>query len=377
MKKKLVSIVLNNFSNDSRVLRENVTWGKLGYDVTVVALHDDPLPMEEKISGIKVRRIKLVTRQLLKHRIIQVIKYLEFILRAAFGFYDASIFHCNNLDSLPIGVFVKLFLKPSVKIVYDAHEFETETLDLSKIEKLIYRMLERILIRFADVVLTVSDSIASEYAKMYSIDKPLLVLNCPSFVEVAKHNLFRENLDIGCDQKIFLYQGSLSSGRGLDILLESFISLNSDEYVIVFMGYGHLTEKIIEASHKHRNVYFHEAVKPEELLEYTSSADFGVSFIEDACLSYRYCLPNKLFEYLMAGVPVITSNLPEMKKFVEKYHVGLVSKENTAQGLLEAVISGNKVDYHELVSNVNRIKKNYCWEEQEKVFEVVAKQFNA
>lgn len=375
MKKKLVSIVLNSFQNDSRVLRENISWSKLGFDVNVVALHENLTPEAENICGLQVRRIKLVTKHLIKNRLIQVLKYFEFILRVVFSFHNNNIFHCNNLDSLPIGVFVKLFINPSAKIIYDAHEFETETLELSKVEKLIYRMLERLLIRFVDVTLTVSDSIASEYEKMYDI-KPYLVLNCPPFVEVAKHDFFRETLGIKAYQKIFLYQGSLSSGRGIEILLETFAKLESDKYVIVFMGYGHLTEMIIEKSKKSSNIFFHKAVSPKDLLKYTSSADFGVSFIEDACLSYRFCLPNKLFEYLMSGIPVITSNLPEMQKFVEKYNVGLVAKENTVQGFLDAVVLSEDVKYQELVDNVCKVRKSFCWEEQEKVLAEIVNKFN-
>ena len=87
----------------------------------------------------------------------------------------------------------------------------------------------------------------------------------------------------------------------------------------------------------YKNIYFHKAVSPDVLLDYTSSADFGISTIEDSCLSYRYCLPNKMFEYLMAGIPVIVSNLYEMKRLVESNMVGTVAKENTSDVLKEAI----------------------------------------
>ena len=103
------------------------------------------------------------------------------------------------------------------------------------------------------------------------------------------------------------------------------------------MGYGTLENLIQKISKEYKNIYFHKAVSPDVLLDYTSSADFGISTIEDSCLSYRYCLPNKMFEYLMAGIPVIVSNLYEMKRLVESNMVGTVAKENTSDVLKEAI----------------------------------------
>ena len=133
------------------------------------------------------------------------------------------------------------------------------------------------------------------------------------------------------------------------------------------MGYGELEEQIIKASNAENNIYFHKAVAPDILLDYTSSADFGISTIEDSCLSYRYCLPNKMFEYLMADLPVIVSNLYEMKRLVENNNIGVVAKENTPQGLKQAKGEAIKLDKDELNKNIQKVKQVYNWEEQGKV----------
>jgi len=133
------------------------------------------------------------------------------------------------------------------------------------------------------------------------------------------------------------------------------------------MGYGELENLIKEYSKKYNNIYFHPAVSPDILLDYTSSADFGISTIEDSCLSYIYCLPNKMFEYLMAEIPVIVSNLPEMKGLVEKNKIGVVAQENTPKGLKEAIAEAINLDKEELKSNIQKVKEIYNWEEQEKV----------
>jgi len=172
---------------------------------------------------------------------------------------------------------------------------------------------------------------------MYGIEKPALVLNTPVYKEIEKKDIFRDSLNISKDKTIFLYQGGLSQGRGIEILLETFKTVDDDTAVIVFMGYGPLEESIVDIAKDYDNIYFHQAASPDVLLDYTSSADFGISTIEDSCLSYRYCLPNKMFEYLMAEIPVIDSSLFEMKRLMEHSHVGVVAKENTPNGLSMAI----------------------------------------
>jgi len=216
-------------------------------------------------------------------------------------------------------------------------------------------------------VITVSDAIAEEYVRLYGIPKPHLVLNAPPFKEVVKKDIFRETFGIKKEQTIFLYQGNLSRGRGVEVVLETFKALCDTKSVVVFMGYGELEASIKEYQKRYGNIYFHKAVTPDILLDYTSSADFGISMIEDVCLSYRYCLPNKMFEYIMAGVPVIVSNLPEMKKLVEQYDVGVVAKENNPKELAEAIILASSLDKDYVQKQLNSVKSIYNWEEQEKI----------
>ena len=376
--KKVISIVLNNFKNDSRVLKENISLQKAGYDVKVVALWEEGFEEFENIHNISVHRIKLASKNWSKNKFIQLFKYFEFMYKVIKKYKKANIIHCNDLNTLPIGVIVKKFFNRNIKIVYDAHEYETEINGLTGIQKKLTKLLEKSLIKYADRVITVSDSIANEYVKLYGIKKPALVLNTPHYKEIEKKDIFRETFNIDKDKTIFLYQGGLSSGRGIEILLETFKLFkgegrrekgeeNSIQPCIVFMGYGELENLIKEYSKKYNNIYFHPAVSPDILLDYTSSADFGISTIEDSCLSYRYCLPNKMFEYLMAEIPVIVSNLPEMKRLVEKNRVGVVAQENTPQGLKEAILKAITMDKKELQSNIQKIKQSFNWEEQEKV----------
>lgn len=366
--KKVTSIVLNNFKNDSRVLKENISLQKAGYEVQVVALHEESLKKYDKFQNIQVHRVKLKSRGWSKHKLVQLLKYFEFIYKVVKQYKKSDIIHCNDLNSLPIGVIIKKFFNKNAKIVYDAHEYEINDVpNQSQRSIKIKYYVEKFFIKYADKVITVSNAIADEYVKLYNIEKPALVLNTPPYKEIQKKNIFRETLDIKEDQTIFLYQGGLSHGRGIEILLETFKTIDDENAVIVFMGYGSLENMIKKTSKEYKNIYLHQAVSPNVLLDYTSSADFGISTIEDSCLSYRYCLPNKLFEYLMAEIPVIVSNLYEMRRLVKINRIGIVAEENTPQGLKKAIKEAVKLDKEELKTNIQKVKTIYNWEEQEKI----------
>lgn len=368
---KIVNLVLNNFVNDSRVLKTSKFLVNMGFNVQVVALHDSNLSIFEQVEGVSVHRIALKSRKWSKRKFIQLFKLFEFIFRFISNYRSTDVLHCNDLNGLLVGVLTK-FTRIKLKLIYDSHEFAINDVpNQSKMSINLKYFLEKFLIRFADEVIVVSDSIANEYARLYNIPKPHLVLNCPAYKEQEKKNIFRENFHIRDDQTIFLYQGGLGKGRGIELMLEGFSSLGSDKNVLVCMGYGSLQQLIQEKSKNYNTIFFHPAVSPDVLLDYTSSADYGVSFIEDTCLSYRYCLPNKMFEYLMAGLPVLTSNLFEMKRIVEAEGVGIVAEENTLEGFKKAVTDSLQQDYVTIQHNVSKARNKYCWEEQEKVLKEI------
>lgn len=364
--KKVTSIVLNNFTNDSRVLKEAISLQKAGYDVTVVALHEVPLLEFETISNIAVNRIKLKSKNWSKKRVVQIIKYLEFLYKTVIQYKESDVLHCNDLGTLPIGVIVKKLYNKDIKIVYDAHEYETETHYTKGFRKIMVKVMERVLIKYVDKTITVSSKIADEYVRLYNIERPSLVLNTPLLQEVKKKDLFRERFNIPKSSKIFLYQGALNRGRGIEMILDAFSSLEAKQ-IVVFMGYGILEGEIKKYSQKYPNIFLHEAVSPEKLLSYTSSADFGISLIEDSCLSYRYCLPNKMFEYIMVGLPVIVSNLPEMVKIIEANYIGVVSKEYSTKGLKEAIRATDQLNSEKVKKEIQKVKKIYNWQAQEKI----------
>jgi glycosyltransferase involved in cell wall biosynthesis len=361
---------MTNVKNESRLFKETKTivQNDIADNIFIAGLWKEGLKVEEVLDTNRtVYRVQLKSRNLPKNLFVQLFKYMEFTFHLLLKYRKKRITMVNihSLALLPIGSLFKLFY--GTKLIYDAHEYETETQNLNGIKKKLAKILERVLIKQCDKVIVVSDAIADEYVKLYNIEKPAVVLNTPPLKKIEKKDIFRQTLNISKNKTIFLYQGGLNSGRGIEILLETFMQIDDNKSVIVFMGYGSLEELIKTRVKKYENIYFHPAVSPDILLDYTSSADFGILFYENNCLNHYYCSPNKMFEYLMAEIPVIVSNLYEMRRLVEDNKIGVVAKENTPQGLKEAIKEAIKLDKEKLKTSIKNVKTVYNWENQEKV----------
>jgi glycosyltransferase involved in cell wall biosynthesis len=364
--KKVVSIVLNNFLNDARVLKENVSLQKAGYDVRVVALHEEGLPEREEIQGIPVHRIRLKTKEWPKNKAIQLLKYIEFLYRVIRDHKDGDIYHCNDLNALPVGVIIKKFFNKNAKIVYDSHEYQTQRAQITKLVSKISFYLEKLLLPSCDAVIVVSDSIAGAYTEDYDIDRPEVILNAPNYHTVQKTAYFKERYHLGSEDLVFLYQGRLTRKRGIEKLVEVFDFLPKN-YHLVLMGHGTEIRSFLE-NISNKNVHVHEAVKPEEILDYTASANIGVHPIpSDGILNHDYCLPNKIFEYTMANIPMIVSALPEMKHYVEQNGLGIaIVFDQDADAVARQIIRFCETDLEQYSKRLHDTALQFNWEHEEK-----------
>jgi len=366
---KALHIVLNNFVNDSRVQKECNSLTATDFLVSVFALFEEGLSLEEKSASLVVHRFFLATREWSKNKLIQLVKYCECMVRMTRKALalKPNVIHAHDLPALPIAMVIARLLKSVV--VYDAHEFETEQVEENP-NRLVHFAsvwLERFLVKRADAVITVSEGIADEYAKRYGIPKPRLVLNCPPFQVIRKSDRFREKFAIGKDQTIFLYQGGLSRGRGIETLMDVFSRAVRKDIVLVVMGGGPLEGQVRETAERCGNIFFHPAVPSKELLSYTASADVGFLPYPNNCLNNYYCSPNKFFEYAMAGLPILVNDLAEMKRLVDAYRCGVVMASDTAEGIFAAVEKIMAEDLSVYSANARKLAEQYNWEEQEKV----------
>lgn len=367
---KNIHITITEFRNESRVLKEiSSLEASESFDYfVVVALGADDLPISDFLtSKAKVRRISLLTRKLPKSAPFQLIKFIEFMFRCLLMVRkeQAQVVNVHTLALLPLGWLIKKLFK--VKLVYDAHELETEKNGLHGFRQRIYKYIESVFIRSCDLVIVVGENIADWYVNTYKIERPLVVKNSPGFRLQAKKNLFRDSLGILTKQKILLYQGGLIKGRGVQLILDAFKERIDCYAVAVFMGYGDLTAEVEQAAKNHQNIFYIPAVSPSVVLDYTASADIGISLIENTCLSYYFCMPNKLFEYAMAGLPVIVSDMKEMAEAVQAADFGVVLTEYSVEAINTAVDHLVERNLSKLSDNAYQFAHAHAWEQQEKV----------
>ncbi|MEZ5069656.1 MAG: glycosyltransferase [Bacteroidales bacterium] len=240
----------------------------------------------------------------------------------------------NDLDTLlPLYLIKRI---KSVPLVYDSHELFTEVPELQGRSRVrwIWKRLERALVPRVDAGVTVSASIARIYQGMYGT-KFHVVRNVPERRPVLKDP---EWLLQTTGRRVLIYQGALNEGRGLELLIDTMSLLPG--VVLLVVGRGDI-EKALERrvleSGLGDAVFFLGRVPPGKLHRLTCSADVGVSLEEDRGRSYRYALPNKVFDYIQARVPVLCSDLPEMRRIVEIYGTGMVCGQRSPESLAAAL----------------------------------------
>lgn len=292
--------------------------------IVIVATTGEGLPEHERLDSR--REVWRIDRKLFRGsaktyaKALRTLEWSWRVLRSFRGVKVACI-NCHSLPVLPLCVALKA-LKGS-KLVYDTHELETETVASRGIRKLVQKALERILIRFVDETIVVNNSIARWYQREYGLSRVWTVKNVPinSCAPVKQNRLLRDMLNLSDADILYLYLGGIFYSRGIPEILEAFSTMASDKHV-VFIGYGELVALVQEYAVRCSNIHYHPAVPPDQIATYSSGADVGLSMIENTCLSYYLCLPNKLFEYMMSGLPVIVSDFPDMGAIVDEYGCG-------------------------------------------------------
>jgi glycosyltransferase involved in cell wall biosynthesis len=363
-------IMPNSCTNGSRVLKETKSLVESGLvdEAYIFALEEEGFSNEEVIDENRtLYRVQLKSRGWHKNPLTKIVIYIEYFWKCLRFVQknEVDIVNVHILDLLPMGVFIKWIC--GTKLIYDAHELETETVHKRGLSKKLSKLVERLFIAFADMTIVVGKGIEDWYRETYNMDKIITVMNCPWHQEPYGTNYLREQLDIPETKKIVLYQGGLFLGRGIEGLLDAFAREDDGKHVFVCMGFGELDGYIRSYAEKHQNIYLQPAAHPDEILYYTCSADCGVAYIDNPSLNDRLCLPNKLFEFLMAGLPVMVNDAPEMKRLVEASQVGAVLSELNYDEILRGLSEIAQMDRGTLADNIRAAGQEYCWENQEKI----------
>jgi glycosyltransferase involved in cell wall biosynthesis len=320
--------------------------------------------VQQQSDKIQIRRIKTFVNTFNNNLFIKIVSTLFFNIKTFFEFRNNKFtyINCHSLWVLPLCVALKK--TTSAKLIYDAHELETERVGLQGLKQKMSKWLERSLIKYVDITIVVGNLIAEWYKKEYNLEKVYVIRNVPlsTTVETEKSNLLRQMFNIQSSDLVYIYQGIINKGRGIDIMIDTFSKVPENNHLIV-MGFGALEDIIIKAAEKHKNIHFMPAVKPQDIPLYTSCADVGLIIAENFGLSYYYGLPNKLFEYLYCGLPVITSNFPEMEKIVNEYQCGWTIEPKT-ENLVTIINKMSPQNIKSKKSNFNSLYKDIHWEKE-------------
>lgn len=355
---------------DSRILKEMSALVDAGYVVQGIGIVGDTRLRTQKDKSFKAElaSINLKSRSFtflprkLRHFFTLVEFYMKLIPMAARRRPD--VLHCHDTLVLPLGFVVKLLT--GSKLIYDAHELESNKNGQSMFLGRMILLIEKMLWPFVDALIVVSPSIQSWYQKNVGKKKSEVILNSPEFIEVNGHSsgYLREKFNILGDRKVFIYIGVLGPGRGIDLLVEAFQGVSSH---LVFLGYGEWLPRLLDLEKKFSNIHVHQPVPHSEVVPIAKSADVGLCLVESVSLSDYYCLPNKLFEYCFAKIPVLASDFPDIREVIQRHHIGLTC-EQTVEALKGAIlnIENNSPIFHfyevEILSwdeQANKLKNLY------------------
>jgi glycosyltransferase involved in cell wall biosynthesis len=321
-------LVRNRYTHDSRVEKEARTLTGAGHRVTIVADAGPGLPERDRRPEAEVLR---VTRQRTGVPGIRFVLEQRRLARVLRGLRP-DVLHAHDSNALvPVAMAARALRVP---YLYDAHDLwlgrprRERSAAYFFLNQIYYTVVERLLVRRAAAVLTVSPPIARHLERRYGVAHVALVPNYPDQIGPIEPRDIRSLTGadmLGPESRVVLYLGGLMAGRGLEELVDAIAALRHVD--LVFLGEGVLAGPLRRRAHaagSARRVHLLSAVPPDQVVSVAASADVGVSPIVPSCLNYRYSLPNKLFQYMAAGLPVVASDFPQVRQIVESARCGLV-----------------------------------------------------
>mgnify|MGYP001200692396 CR=1 FL=1 len=359
--KKIIITVTSDLSTDQRVDKVCTTLHNAGFDILLIGRKlEKSFPISR---DYKTKKIKLFFNK-------GFLFFAEYNFRIFFIllFLKKNILLSNDLDSLTANYLISFLQKK--ELVYDSHELFPEIPELvhrPNVKKFWF-FLEKWMLPKLKNTYTVCDSIADYYHAKYKTNFKT-ILNLPT----KKNRVlgaFPFNLN---NKKVILYQGAVNIGRGLELIINSMEYLK--QFVFVIIGDGDILSDLKkEVKHKKldNSVYFLGKISPENLHKLTPLANLGISLEEDLGLNYRFALPNKIFDYIQAEVPILVSDLPEMSQVVSLYKVGEIAKNREPKALANQIEELIKKDF---LAKLKFAKSKLVWERQEEKLLSIFKDF--
>jgi glycosyltransferase involved in cell wall biosynthesis len=372
MKKVIVSVI-NDLSTDQRVHKTCNTIHTLGYEVLLIGRK------QHKSQALLPRRYKVKRMRLFFEK--GMLFYIEYQIRLFFYllFHHADVLVANDLDTL-----LPNYLISKIKrrvLVYDTHELFCEVPELQHrpLKRRIWKSIERFIFPRLKYVFTVNDSIAAIYRDEYNV--PIRVVrNVPLLSN--QNNLIKKSkqqLGIPENKKIILLQGAgINVNRGAEEAVEAMQYV--DNAVLLIIGGGDvidLLKQLTAELNLSTKVLFIGKLPFQQLWQYTQHADLGLTLDKGTNLNYKYSLPNKLFDYIHAGVPVLSSELVEIKKIITTYDIGDCIDRHEPEHIAKKI---STMLHEETIlqvwkKNTKIAAENLNWEKEEHQLIAVYKQF--
>lgn len=329
---KVCMHVLETGRTDHRVLREAIALVKAGYDVTIVDVEPGHVrSTEEDFQGIHLKHIIApIWFTSTRFKPLFFVKMGRMILRATQVLLQtpADIYHAHDENALPACYLAaRLRRKP---LIFDAHELPLENnpnfTRWRRLTALAKRLFAAALPYCTGIIATSAPTVQA-IRQDYHISDITLVRNFPPYRGVQRSERLRQHLGLNQEVRLALFQGYLQPNRGLNWLVQAAPFLDPN-IVIIIMGQDQRgtkaqLEALIAEKRVADRVKIIPAVPYAELLDWTASADIGLNLVSpNYAKAGKVMLPNKLFEYLMAGLPILTSSSDSVSEFITAYDVG-------------------------------------------------------
>ncbi len=367
---------------DRRVLDQARTLNGMGAEVTVIAgpkMPRHPNPAEEIYPDVRIVRLNTARTvrvprfddpklpEVLRRNWMEMFKLHAHFVEAALA-HPASVYVAHDLPQLSAAAVAASYA--GAYLVYDAHELypERQFFPIETIYQL--REVEERLFPLVDHFITVNTSIANVMASRYPIKVPQVVLNCPDMhgrsLPVAPDPNLRSRLGLPSDQRILMFQGNFNINRNLVELVTAMRLVTREDVVLVCMGSGGLQEQM-QAEARRLNllgsrVFFHPKVAQHELLACTAAADVGIIPYPHIDLNTYFCTPNKLFEFIVAGLPILANDSPELNRFVGGQGIGLNHPMRTPADIAAAIDACfGHAEFATWRTQVQSLSARYTW----------------
>ncbi len=360
VKKSIAISVSNDGFTDQRILKQCDSFSAAGYNTHLFCRMLDVGSIEQ--NTVVTHRIRLPFRG-------GFFFYASLNIRLFFAllFSKTDIFYANDLDTLPANALVAAFRRKP--LIYDSHEYFTEVPEVQNrpFVKSVWKNFERKCIGRASLVITVGDSIAKLLEEKYQLKEVMVVRNVPQAnLNIKPYS--KSEIGINPSKFLVLLQGAgINVDRGAEELVAAMQYLN--DTVLLIIGTGDAIPQIKKETSRLKldeKVIFIGKLPYEEMMRYTAAADLGVSIDKDTNINYRYSLPNKLFDYARAGIPVLVSDLVEIRKIIEKYRTGECIHSHQPKEIAKCIrhLLENDALLAKYKSNTERLNEELNWEKE-------------